>query len=228
MSLCEGGWECFDDFLNRHPSFKHFQDLPDHYSCAFESGLSVANLSVCNNIFVNFDSHNIDIVKGYLKLFESIEWLKTPTPNEITDVTEALMEECEVSPLPNPHTQGNKAVSQLHTRTNHSWKEWEKIVSHEVKNPKQVPRSRFYSIQMYLSNPRYIIFYGIYSSTDKNKKNVIKNVTTVSMQLKPERKLVVRILELKTGKSKNFSIYDDVKMESVFTAVKKYLEGVKK
>jgi hypothetical protein len=47
----------FEDFINAHPSFEHFQDLPDHDSCAFECGLSMTDFAVCNNIFVNFNSH---------------------------------------------------------------------------------------------------------------------------------------------------------------------------
>ena len=57
MLLCEGNKECIKNLFYRNSCFKHLQDLPDHDSCAFESRLSMADFAVCNNIFVNFDSH---------------------------------------------------------------------------------------------------------------------------------------------------------------------------
>ncbi len=47
-----------DNFTNRHAPFKHFQNLPYHNPSAFESWHSSANFCVCNNIVINFDSHN--------------------------------------------------------------------------------------------------------------------------------------------------------------------------
>jgi len=61
----------FEDFINAHPSFKHLQDLPDHDSGAFESRLSVTNFTVCNDVFVYLNSHNIVNVKDIYKAYEN-------------------------------------------------------------------------------------------------------------------------------------------------------------
>ena len=47
------------------------------------------------------------------------------------------------------------------------------------------------------------------------------------MNLKPERKLLVRILDLKTGESRNFSIYGKARLEEIYKLVKDYLGGMK-
>ena len=57
MFFCKGGKGC-ENFIYINSSFKHLKNLPDHDSGAFEGWLSVANLSICNNIFINLDSHN--------------------------------------------------------------------------------------------------------------------------------------------------------------------------
>ena len=57
--LCEGGDKGIHDFFYRNSSFKHFQDLPDHNSSAFEGRLTMTNFRVNNNIFINLDSHEI-------------------------------------------------------------------------------------------------------------------------------------------------------------------------
>ena len=67
--LCQGG-KIFENFIYTNSSFKHLQDLPDHNSGAFKSGLSMADFSVCNNILVNFDSHtklnnSNEVFKGF-------------------------------------------------------------------------------------------------------------------------------------------------------------------
>jgi len=49
--------ESLKDFFELSSVLKHFKDLPDHNSCAFESKLSMANLTVRYNVFVDFDSH---------------------------------------------------------------------------------------------------------------------------------------------------------------------------
>ncbi len=54
------GREGFQYFFNRSSIFEHFQDLPDHDSCSFESGCSTTNLTICNNIIINFNSHNVN------------------------------------------------------------------------------------------------------------------------------------------------------------------------
>ncbi len=57
---------CFENFVNRGARFKHFQYRMDHDSSAFESGLSMTNLGVCNNILIDFNSHDNDNLKEYL------------------------------------------------------------------------------------------------------------------------------------------------------------------
>ena len=47
----------FENFFRCNACSEQFNYLPDHNSCAFESKLTVANLTVCNNAFVNFNSH---------------------------------------------------------------------------------------------------------------------------------------------------------------------------
>ena len=49
--------ESFKNFFKRSSIFEHFQDLPDHNSGAFESGFPMADFTICDDIFVNFDSH---------------------------------------------------------------------------------------------------------------------------------------------------------------------------
>jgi len=61
MGFCEWCWKSCDDLLDRHSCFKHLQDLPDHNSSAFESWLSMTDFAVNHNIFINFDSHNLNI-----------------------------------------------------------------------------------------------------------------------------------------------------------------------
>ena len=47
------------------------------------------------------------------------------------------------------------------------------------------------------------------------------------MNLKPERRILVRILDLKTGESRNFSIYGEAKLDKVFRLVKDYMGRMK-
>ena len=58
MFFSKGRGECCKNFFYRHTSLKHFQNLPDHNSSAFESWYSSADCCVCINIFSNSDSHN--------------------------------------------------------------------------------------------------------------------------------------------------------------------------
>ena len=60
----------FQDFLNCFSSFEHLQNLPDHDSGVFEGGGSTTDLSVCDNILIDFNSHAI---KGYNTLFKDFE-----------------------------------------------------------------------------------------------------------------------------------------------------------
>ena len=65
------GRECLKNFFKWGSSFEHLQYLPDHYSCAFESGLSMANFAVRYNILVDFDSHGAYDGKLVYKFFAS-------------------------------------------------------------------------------------------------------------------------------------------------------------
>ena len=47
------------------------------------------------------------------------------------------------------------------------------------------------------------------------------------MNLKPERKLLVRILDLKTGESRNFSIYGKARLEEVYRLIRDFLGRVR-
>ena len=61
----------FENFLDGHSAFKHFQDLPNHNSSAFESRLSMADFTIRDNIFVNFDSHRSQVGNPLFKTFVS-------------------------------------------------------------------------------------------------------------------------------------------------------------
>lgn len=41
---------------------------------------------------------------------------------------------------------------------------------------------------------------------------------------KPERRFIVRILDLRSGKSKNFSVYGEISFERIYKAIKEALE----
>ncbi len=72
MLFSEGGKERIRDFFNRHSSFEHFENLPDHDSSASESRNSSTDFSVNDNIFINFDSHVERDSKELYKDFELI------------------------------------------------------------------------------------------------------------------------------------------------------------
>lgn len=63
--------ECLKDFFDRSPIFQHLQNLPNHDSCAFESGLPMADFTVCYNIFVNFNSHTNDNDNTVYKFYDN-------------------------------------------------------------------------------------------------------------------------------------------------------------
>ena len=69
MFFCKRDYETGDDIINRDSCFKHLQNLPDHDSGSFESRLSMANLSVCDNILIYFNSHNLDDEEEVYKYF---------------------------------------------------------------------------------------------------------------------------------------------------------------
>ena len=73
MLFCERYKECVKNFFDRSTIFQHLQNLPDHNSCSLESWLAMTNLSICNNIIIYFNSHEISNDDNYLKLSE---WLK--------------------------------------------------------------------------------------------------------------------------------------------------------
>jgi len=49
--------EIFNNLIYSQSSLEHLQNLPDHDPRAFEGWLAVANLTVCDNVFVDFNSH---------------------------------------------------------------------------------------------------------------------------------------------------------------------------
>ena len=86
--LCEGGDKGVHDFFDWDSSFKHFKDLPDHDSSALESRFAMANVSICNDIFVNFNSHDITRGNEIYKGFDSFGFELMP----IKDVYELMGE----------------------------------------------------------------------------------------------------------------------------------------
>ena len=70
MLFCERYKEGVKNFFDRSSIFQHLQNLPDHNSCSFESGLAMTNFSVCNNEFIYFNSHDI---KDDNKIFKSFD-----------------------------------------------------------------------------------------------------------------------------------------------------------
>ncbi|MFH1152107.1 MAG: hypothetical protein V1788_03225 [Nanoarchaeota archaeon] len=76
MFFCERSYECCNYFFNGNSSFKHFQDLPDHYSGSFESGLSMTDFTVNDNVIINFNSHNDSNNSEYLKFSNNAYWFK--------------------------------------------------------------------------------------------------------------------------------------------------------
>lgn len=58
------------NFINGDSCREQFYYLPDHDSRAFKSGSTSTNLSVCNNVLVNFDSHNFSNVVKVFKDYE--------------------------------------------------------------------------------------------------------------------------------------------------------------
>ena len=71
MLSSEGCLESCKNFFNRHAPLKHFQNLPDHNSCAFESRRSTADFTVRDNILINFDSHAMNNNNSVFKGFEN-------------------------------------------------------------------------------------------------------------------------------------------------------------
>lgn len=57
--LGELGKIVFENLSYRNSCSKQFNNLPNHDSGAFESWLSMADFAVSDNIFVNFDSHDL-------------------------------------------------------------------------------------------------------------------------------------------------------------------------
>ena len=71
MLSSEGCYETCDYLFNRHATLKHFQNLPDHDSCALESRGASTNFAVSDNILINFDSHNINNDNSVYKTYEN-------------------------------------------------------------------------------------------------------------------------------------------------------------
>ena len=74
MILCERCYETCDYLFNRHSSFNHLQNLPDHNSSAFKSWLSVADFAVRNDELVDFDSHEANNDNAVFK--DIAQWLE--------------------------------------------------------------------------------------------------------------------------------------------------------
>ena len=59
--------EILNNLLDGDSTFQHLQYLPNHNPGPFESGLSMADFTVRNNILINFDSlNNNTIDSGYI------------------------------------------------------------------------------------------------------------------------------------------------------------------
>ncbi|MBI2647165.1 hypothetical protein HYW99_01695, partial [Candidatus Woesearchaeota archaeon] len=61
----------FKDFLMSSSIFEHFQNYRNHDSCSFESGLSMTDIGVNNNVVINFNSHNANNDNPLFKTFEN-------------------------------------------------------------------------------------------------------------------------------------------------------------
>ena len=85
MLLCERCYEACNYLFNRHACFQHLQNLPDHDSGAFESGLAMADFAVRNDVFVDFDSHDVDEGKGLFKGIENQRFSGLPKMQSIFD-----------------------------------------------------------------------------------------------------------------------------------------------
>src|SRR3989338_3983851 len=70
MLLCQRGI-IIDNLLGTHAAFNHLQNLPDHDPGSIESKLPMANFAVCNNILINFDSHETNDDNSVYKTFEN-------------------------------------------------------------------------------------------------------------------------------------------------------------
>ena len=82
-NLCSIMQSCFDllfskgpnkapNLLNWNTGFKQFENLPDHYSSTFDSWSPTTNLTICDKVFVNFNSHIINPDIKIFKLFEGV------------------------------------------------------------------------------------------------------------------------------------------------------------
>jgi len=68
--FCEGCYEACDYLFGRNSSFEHLQDLPDHYSGALKSRLSMADFAVRDNVLIDFDSHEADNGNAVFKPYD--------------------------------------------------------------------------------------------------------------------------------------------------------------
>jgi len=65
------GWIGFDDFFISGTTFQHLQNLPHHNSGAFESGLTMTDFTIRDNILINFGSHRTDYDNEVFKDIEN-------------------------------------------------------------------------------------------------------------------------------------------------------------
>ena len=68
--LCERWKIILKDFIDTDPCSEQFQNLPNHNSCSFKGRSSATNFTVNNNVVINFNSHDVNKEKEYLKLSE--------------------------------------------------------------------------------------------------------------------------------------------------------------
>lgn len=74
--FCEWCYKTCNYLLNRHASFKHLKNLPDHDSSALKGRGSSADFAVRNDIFIDINSH---IINNDNSVFKDIGILGSPS-----------------------------------------------------------------------------------------------------------------------------------------------------
>lgn len=66
------GWEIFlKNFVDTDTGSEQFENLPGHDTGSFESRSSPTNFGICDNVFIDFNSHGFDNYKDYLNFSDS-------------------------------------------------------------------------------------------------------------------------------------------------------------
>jgi len=121
VDVCFGeGGVIYKDFFNCFSTLQHLQNLPDHDSGAFKSWSSSANLSICNDILIDFDSHEIDSGGEVYKDFDLIP---------IVEVYESINSGKEVYFL---DAEGNKIKVNSIIKENYSGKIYDVDVENDI------------------------------------------------------------------------------------------------